>query len=161
MAKHDIEHVCGHTVTHNIVGPNKLRQGKIDWLAARDCSDCHASAQQRERERQSEVAAERAADLQLPVLHGSEKQVAWAEKIRVSMLDAFVSCIRQINQHELATADLKTLLPGFVLNPTSETHAAAFFDEMHAADEPSGKLMFTYWSWLTSETSSKTFMGLT
>lgn len=44
MAAYDIEHACGHTLTHYLTGPSKDRKRKMDWFADRDCKDCWRAA---------------------------------------------------------------------------------------------------------------------
>ncbi len=77
MAKYEITHACGHTVTHNIVGRNVdgERERKAANLAKCDCTDCH---------RAKKTAANADATADLPALNGSEKQVSWATDIRAT-----------------------------------------------------------------------------
>lgn len=78
---------CGQQVA--VVGRNRK---DADGLAAyREqrgalCPDCWATAQQEKRAAQAQAAAEEAAAADLPVLQGTEKQVAWAEVIRSTQL---------------------------------------------------------------------------
>lgn len=53
------------------------------------CYDCYQEQKQQERAKASMEAAMKAKEMNLPELQGSEKQVAWAEKIRIEMLSFF------------------------------------------------------------------------
>jgi hypothetical protein len=86
MAKYKIEMSCGHTETHNIVGPMKSRDWKRQRIAERMCKECYRAAVERENARENAAAAEWAEENELPQLRGSEKQVDWAESIRREML---------------------------------------------------------------------------
>ena len=75
MAKYDVTHSCGCTVTHQICGTNVHgeRERKAAWLAERPCWECLKKSK-------AEAAAATNAD-QIK-LTGSDKQIAWAEQIR-------------------------------------------------------------------------------
>ena len=75
MAKYDVTHSCGCTVTHQIYGTNSHgeRERKAAWLAERPCWECLKKSK-------AEAAAATNAD-QIK-LTGSDKQIAWAEQIR-------------------------------------------------------------------------------
>ena len=79
MAMYEVLHTCGHVKIVQLCGPEKDRQRKLDWMRTCVCSDCS-------RKQKAEEAAQRAAELGLPVLQGSEKQVAWAVTIRERLL---------------------------------------------------------------------------
>lgn len=80
MAKYTIEHKCGHEKESNIVGPEKDRPRKKEWLASQVCPDC-----KREQTRLGVEAWTEARGL--VELAGSEKQIAWALKVRKELLE--------------------------------------------------------------------------
>jgi hypothetical protein len=82
MAKYTVTHACGHTVTHALFGAYRDREKKREWLKDGLCSDCY-------REEQTRLAQAQAEQQGLPALIGSEKQVAWAAKIRGERLDTW------------------------------------------------------------------------
>jgi len=41
MAGYTITHRCGHTQEHQLFGPGKERDRKIEWLAGTVCSECY------------------------------------------------------------------------------------------------------------------------
>ena len=66
---------CGHTITIELFGENEERERKIAWQEGSLCPECYRAAQAKE-------AAKSASEDNLPELTGSEKQVAWAMRIR-------------------------------------------------------------------------------
>ena len=79
-------YACGHEGRENIVGPTKNRQ----WIADRKfeglCYECYQTKLEEEREAANKEAAEKAKEMELPELTGTEKQVAWANTIRQEMI---------------------------------------------------------------------------
>jgi hypothetical protein len=88
MSQYTIEFSCKHTENRNIVGKEKDRKGKADWMAQGVCSDCYKLEKAAERQKELSAQMATAAQFTLADLEGSEKQVAWAEKIRVKMIVA-------------------------------------------------------------------------
>lgn len=79
MAKYNVKHLCGHAVTHQIFGTNVHgeRDRKIEWLSSIVCLDCA---------RKEALAKAKEENKSLPQLKGTEKQVNWAEQIRMNMV---------------------------------------------------------------------------
>ncbi len=86
MAKINIIHTCGHSETHNLFGPGKERDHKIEWLKSTLCTDCYKAEQQAKREAENAAAAAANTEAGLPALIGTEKQIAWAETIRAKAI---------------------------------------------------------------------------
>lgn len=86
MAKYGVTHSCGHEVVHQIYGPHKGRDSKVEWLSSRPCTDCWRKEQDEQRAAASAKAAEANQAKGLPALTGSAKQIAWAESIRASAI---------------------------------------------------------------------------
>jgi hypothetical protein len=123
-----IGHKCGHKVDRNLTnaagnepGPKSLAKSVAYW-SERECTACWRSG----KEVETQAVAERHA---LPQLQGSEKQVAWATKIR----------LQSIQKMEQAMADsgfqlkqLDQLHEGTVLgklyNPATNANDVALFD---------------------------------
>lgn len=76
MAKYTVTYKCGHTAEVQLYGKYADREKKIAWYATINCPDCEASEQKEKAEASG-----------LPQLTGSEKQIAWATKIRNNALD--------------------------------------------------------------------------
>ena len=91
MAKYKVTYSCGHESVVELFGKETEREKKLEWM--RDiavCPDCYKEQLKAERDEANKAAAERAAEQGLPVLTGTEKQVAWANTIR----DKFVSGVQ-------------------------------------------------------------------
>jgi hypothetical protein len=86
MSQYTIDFSCNHTESRNIVGKEKDRQGKADWMARGVCSDCYKQQLAAERQKEQSAQMATAAQFTLANLQGSEKQIAWAEKIRAKMI---------------------------------------------------------------------------
>lgn len=87
MAKYRITYACGHTAEVQLYGKESKRERKIKWYNTIDCPDCENAKQKK--------IAEKAG---LPELTGSEKQIAWAIKLRnnaLAILDAQISKISE------------------------------------------------------------------
>lgn len=81
-----IEHVCGHTTTADITGPSThgQRERKAEWLATQLCPACARAQRDAAHRQQAEDAAHTVVASHWPALTGSEKQIAWADQIRVA-----------------------------------------------------------------------------
>lgn len=71
MAWMTLTHACGHTEEKQLYGPWRDRQRKVAAAAQYDCDECKAKAAEAEALEQG-----------LPVLKGSNPQIAWAAEIR-------------------------------------------------------------------------------
>lgn len=81
---------CGHEGRINIIGPTKDRQRKADWYFSNVCPECYKKYLKEERENKNKEAAEKSAEMELPKLIGTEKQVAWANSIRIEKINALM-----------------------------------------------------------------------
>ena len=87
MAQYTINYSCGHAGTERLFGKTSERQKRVEWLES--SGHCPACLEQIRSERQASAnsAAQRwAAENNLPVLIGSEKQCSWAESVRQELL---------------------------------------------------------------------------
>jgi len=84
MAQYHVTHTCGHTHTHHLTGKHSAREWRIGRLEVEACPDCQRVAREQARAAENAKNAEAAKSAGLPTLTGSEKQVAWAETIRLS-----------------------------------------------------------------------------
>lgn len=82
---YDVTHSCGHIERVSLYGPGKVREWRIKQLEQELCPECRAV----EFANKCEEDAKKAKELELPVLSGSEKQVAWAETIRIGFVNAY------------------------------------------------------------------------
>jgi len=93
MANYEITYSCGHTETKQLCGKHSDRENYIEWASQnRVCSACYS--QQKQQERQNQIATEKveceqlrqSADIELPELTGTPKQIAWAKDILTKLL---------------------------------------------------------------------------
>ena len=71
---------CGHEGRVNVIGKTSERQWKIDKLFGEICEDCKA----KEREAANNEAIESSKQFGFPELKGTEKQIGWANTIRMN-----------------------------------------------------------------------------
>lgn len=90
MAKYDVTYTCGHTDTIQIYGPGRDRERKLANEESKLCPDCYKAKLEADRQKQNAEAAEANQAAGLPKLEGTEKQIAWAESIRKSMIDHII-----------------------------------------------------------------------
>lgn len=87
MAKYDVIRACGHSEVVNLIGPSKQRDWRLDNVEPyKLCYECYHVELQRRREEANREAAEAAKESGLPALTGTEKQIAWAETLRMQMI---------------------------------------------------------------------------
>lgn len=80
MAWEIINYSCGHTDRVQMYGKMSDRENKKGWMErSGDCPECYKASLAQIAKKQSEEAG-------LVDLQGSEKQVAWANKIRIDAL---------------------------------------------------------------------------
>jgi hypothetical protein len=86
---------CGHDGREDIVGPTKNRQ----WIADRKfeglCYECYQAKLEADREAANREALEKAREMELPELTGTEKQVAWANTLRQQLIERFEAKIKE------------------------------------------------------------------
>lgn len=98
---------CGHEGRTNIVGPTKNRQWISDRHFEKMCPECYAKYLEEQRAKENAEAAEKAAEMELPELQGTEKQVAWANTIRQNIIDTFESIEREKYERTARYYDIK------------------------------------------------------
>lgn len=89
MSKYDGIYKCGHSGTIDICGPTRDRDRIRDYRFGGDCPQCWGSEQKIKREVQRKNNIVQAS--MLPLLTGSDKQIAWAIQIRAEKIKAGIS----------------------------------------------------------------------
>jgi len=93
MAKYEITYSCGHTETKQLCGKHSDRENYIEWASQnRVCSVCYKT--QQAEKMANKIAQEKAecehlresANIELPELTGTPKQIAWAKDILTKLL---------------------------------------------------------------------------
>jgi len=125
MAKYDIKGSCGHYFTKNLTGHQSSRESYIEWATDRlECPDCYKVRLEKERKEASELAAQQAASENLPTLTGSEKQIRWAESIRIKKLES----LRKIAGENADNEEMVEKIKFFVERVKTKTEAKWFID---------------------------------
>lgn len=86
MAKYEVTYTCGHSDTIQLYGKGRDREWKLRNEESKLCPECYKKYLTEERNRQNTEAAEANQFAGLPVLEGTESQIAWAESIRKEIL---------------------------------------------------------------------------
>jgi len=87
VANYTVTRSCGHEETVALIGKTKDCEWKLEHIEAdKLCSECYQVDLQRRRKEANREAAEAAKDNNLPALTGTEKQIPWAESIRIELL---------------------------------------------------------------------------
>lgn len=84
---------CGCEGRVNIIGPSKDREWKKQRAFSKECDKCYREKLEKARELDNKRALELAKEMELPELEGTEKQVAWANTIRQSLVEKVASFI--------------------------------------------------------------------
>ena len=87
---------CGHEGRVNVIGPSKDRQWKVDRRFSGVCEDCYNKQLEAEREQKNREAEEKAKEMELPILEGTEKQIAWANTLRQKFIDKIDKLLKDI-----------------------------------------------------------------
>ena len=88
--RYNVTYACGHEGTVDIYGRSRDREWKLAREEEKLCPDCWKKQRDEERAKQNAEAAEANKEAGLPELEGTEKQIAWAESIRKSMIDHII-----------------------------------------------------------------------
>jgi hypothetical protein len=90
LMEQPIIHTCGHEQVHYITGFASQQDRKAAWLRTTLCRTCFAAARKAEQVEAVMRDGTAIAHLSLPLLVGSERQVAWATTIRAGRLAAML-----------------------------------------------------------------------
>ena len=87
----EVTHSCGHIENHLIVADFAyVAETRARQLKRRKCASCYRTGKAAKAAEQAMSDEAALADIALPALTGSERQVAWAENIRSQRLAATV-----------------------------------------------------------------------
>ena len=98
--EHRIAHACGHEQAHYIPGFATQQARKANWLRTTKCRACFAADKRLAQAENAATDAAAIADLDLPALIGSERQVSWASTIRARRLAVLLSAEVGDSQNE-------------------------------------------------------------
>lgn len=100
MAKYSGTFSCGHEGYVNVIGPARDRQWKIDKAFSGLCEECYKKQREARIVRENTLALEKAKEMELPELVGTEKQVAWANTLRNQLIERINETIDKIKNEE-------------------------------------------------------------
>lgn len=126
MATYIIRHECGHTKNHQIYGTNSNgeRDRKQEWLKKSDCEDCF----------KAKIAAKaKEKNAGLPELVGSEKQIAWAEKIRANSKKDLDALKNLFEKHAAENPEMATKFLQIVESTLNNDQAKFWIDNRDTA----------------------------
>jgi len=110
MAQYSVTRSCGHDEIVNLIGPHKNREWRLENVEPNKlCHSCYIADLEQRKAKATAEAIEAASEMELPALAGTEKQIAWAEKIRQDVIARAEGCI----YGRVPEAERETLLPGF------------------------------------------------
>lgn len=81
MAKYNVTYKCGHEDRVELFGKMSVREWRLEQMAGELCPECQKKAEMERLKKQEEEDG-------LPSLTGSEKQIAWAMKLRDDTLNS-------------------------------------------------------------------------
>jgi len=119
MSKHSITHACGHTVTHQLYGPHLQRDYKMARMAEEPCQAC---------QEQRQIDAAYALFPGLPTLKGSDKQIAWADKIRARHVQKLAVVQLQVNDVRDQDPDTAAACDAIIREHVYREDASAWID---------------------------------
>ena len=90
---------CGHEGRVGINGPTKDRQRKADLRFSGLCPECYKKEQEEKRAKENAEAAEKSAEMELPELTGTEKQVSWANNIRLKIIENLTEYLNKLEKY--------------------------------------------------------------
>ena len=125
MAKYYGTHTCGHAGVTNIIGPTKNRQWIADKHFEKLCSECYEEHRLAEIAKENAEAEQKAKEMELPVLTGTEKQVSWANTLRQNLIDKVEKKMEKIEEHK-GNRDLANQIFTYIL--TNKTQAVWYIE---------------------------------
>lgn len=86
MAKYSGIYSCGHEGVVNIIGRHKDREWKKERAFSNMCPDCYKKYLEKQIKEANQKALEKTKEMELPELEGTEKQIAWANTLRIDFI---------------------------------------------------------------------------
>jgi len=94
-----VPHACGHTMLYPFYGDDEFTWAeRAQQLVQASCRLCAAAERQEEQRKKAVQARYHAAERGLPPLEGSDKQVAWAETVRINAFGAIDKVNKWVEQ---------------------------------------------------------------
>jgi len=122
--KYEVKRACGHTETIQLFGTYKNRMIRYAWAQQQPCRECCLA----ERRQEEKALAE---ELGLPELAGTEKQVAWANSLRLDWAKPLYDKLDYWRQRGVGEAVLAQCKQAIVEVLSSRTDAKWWIDHRH------------------------------
>jgi hypothetical protein len=128
--KREVTRACGHTEIVTVYGAYKDRDKRLEYEAGKLCTHCYAAQKAQEKEAAQNEVAEVIAQLGLPELEGTPKQVAWAQSIRAQRVRTLLDEAKSIGKTaaDFVAACQSTVRGDYVRRALNEVSAAAWID---------------------------------
>lgn len=106
MANIQLTRACGHVEAYREIGHNRAaKDARNQWEERRVCGACYTARVAEGRAEATGDAALEARDRGLPLLTGTEKQVAWALRLRQSLLGQLDAAAQTLRQKKTEAVD--------------------------------------------------------
>ena len=125
--KYTVKRKCGHEERIALFGSYNSRQKQLEWEASKLCKACYI-----EEKKQAEKTD--AESLGLPELTGSEKQIAWANSIRLEWAKPFLAKLDSWRERGADEADIERCRQAFLAVLSNRTEAKWWIDHQHELD---------------------------
>jgi hypothetical protein len=101
MASINGTYKCGHAGNVYRPGGGKETTRKLQWILENcDCPECERKAREEEQNKKNAEAKFETEKMDLPQLTGTEKQIAWANTIRLKKLQEFDELFNTVSGFE-------------------------------------------------------------
>lgn len=97
---------CGHEGRVDIVGPGKDREWKKERIFSGLCPECYEKQLKESRNAENAASQKAAAEMELPELSGSPKQVDWANTLRVKTIEKLSSGMKKFRDSGFDTTKI-------------------------------------------------------
>lgn len=134
MAKYDVTYRCGHTGVVNLTGKIKDREWKLDREAMKLCPDCWKVEQGRLHAEENARSAEKCKEEGLPELMGTQKQIAWANTIRLNLINQIEKTIANLLERAKEKEEFKKNATIALKSIKRKTSASWWIDHRNVSD---------------------------
>lgn len=136
---------CGKELHFNGI-KSKGAAYKQKWYDANCvCDDCRKKAYFEKIEKQAESQKDFIESLNLPELHGTDKQIAWAKSLRANMLKGLVKFRDKVVSNPKVVQEAKDYVTKTVDEFLTSTRASFFIDYRKLAEPGYTDQDYAYW----------------
>lgn len=103
---------CGHEGRVNIIGPHKDREWKKERAFSHPCYECRRKEREERIQKENEESAKLSKEYDFPELTGSEKQIAWANTIRINLFKKADELLEELKESKKKEAYFRSTETG-------------------------------------------------